>query len=253
MKRRKITALLLATLFVLSVMTACGNTTPTTPAASSEPAASSAAPAASSEASAEATPEPEPAASKDPVTLKMWESDGPEKTSWKPPPRKTTAMNPHVTFEYEPVGHTAAQKLSLDGPAGVGADTVAAPHEQARRVVSQGLILKPPIPTKSSQLRGARHQGVSYDGKLYATQPVWKPTRCSNNKALIQTPPQTWDELVDFSKTFNNAADGNNALSWEVGQRLFQLRLPLLLRPTSMARMAPTNPSTWSTVTRRQA
>lgn len=223
MKRRKITALLLATLFVLSVMTACGNTTPTTPAASSEPAASSAAPAASSEASAEATPEPEPAASKDPVTLKMWESDGPEKTFMEAAAAEYTAMNPHVTFEYEPVGHTdAAQKLSLDGPAGVGADVFAAPHDKLGEMVSQGLILEASNPDEiKANFVEPAIKGVSYDGKLYGYPTGVETYALFYNKALVQTPPQTWDELVDFAKTFNNAADGKYALSWEVGNAYF--------------------------------
>lgn len=220
MNQRKTTALLLAILMILSLLAACGNTTP---AASSAPASSSAAPASSSAATPEATPEPEPVAEKEPITLKMWESDGPEKTFMEAAAAEYTAMNPHVTFVYEPVGHTdAAQKLTLDGPAGVGADVFAAPHDKLGEMVSQGLILEA---SNADEIKASfvepAIKGVSYDGKIYGYPTGVETYALFYNKALVQTPPQTWDELIDFAGTFNSPKDGKYALSWEVGNAYF--------------------------------
>ena len=58
---------------------------------------------------------------KEPVTLKVWESDGVEKQFIEEMAKSYMDENPHVTIIVEPVAHTdAAQRLQLDGPAGVG-------------------------------------------------------------------------------------------------------------------------------------
>jgi len=220
MKNRKIPALLLAILMVLTALAGCGTATPAatdsaTPAASSTTASESATP--------EPTPEPTPEASKEPVTLKMWESDGPEKTFMEEAAKEYTALNPHVTLTYEPVGHTdAAQKLTLDGPAGVGADIFAAPHDKLGEMVSQGLILEASNPDEiKASFVDPAIKGVTYDGKVYGYPTGVETYALFYNKKLVTTVPQTWDEVVAFCKTFNDPKAGKYGISWDVGNAYF--------------------------------
>ena len=219
MKNRKIPALLLAILMTFTLFSACGNSAP----AASDSATPEASSAVSESATPEATPEPTPEASKEPVSLKMWESDGPEKTFMEEAAKEYSALNPNVTITYEPVAHTdAAQKLTLDGPAGVGADVFAAPHDKLGEMVSQGLILEASNPDEiKANFVEPAVKAVTYDGKVYGYPTGIETYALFYNKALVSTPPQTWDEVINFAKTFNNPKEGKYALSWEVGNAYF--------------------------------
>ena len=106
---------------------------------------------------------------KEPVTLKVWESDGVEKQFIEEMAKSYMAENPHVTIIVEPVSHTdAAQRLQLDGPAGVGADVFAAPHDKLGEMIVGGLILEN---TNADKFKGtfvqASLNATTYNGKLY--------------------------------------------------------------------------------------
>lgn len=214
MKNRRTIAITLAIFMMLSMLAACGTETP----AATTAGETTATPAETTAATTAATE-----ANKDPVTLKVWESDGPEKIFIEEAAAAYTALNPHVTITYEPVAHTdAAQKLTLDGPAGVGADVFAAPHDKLGEMVSQGLVLEVNDPALiKDNFVDAAIKGTTYDGKMYGYPTGIETYALFYNKALVQTPPQTWADVVAFAKTFNKPADGQYGISWDVGNAYF--------------------------------
>ena len=68
---------------------------------------------------------------KDDVTLKVWESSGETEEFIKKAGEAFTKKYPNIKIKYEnvEVGDVNTQ-IALDGPAGVGADVFAAPHDQ---------------------------------------------------------------------------------------------------------------------------
>lgn len=210
MKKRRVLALVLALVMVATLATACGQKPATT-----DPTATP-----SESASVAPTESAKPA---EPVSLKVWESDGPEKTFVEEMAKAYMAENTNVTITVEPVTHTdAAQRLQLDGPAGVGADVFAAPHDKLGEMLAGGLILEN---SNAAELKGsmveAAINATSSEGKLYGYPTGVETYALFYNKALVQTPPQTWDDVKAFAKTFNKPAEGKYALVWEAGNAYF--------------------------------
>ena len=151
------------------------------------------------------------------VTLKVWESEGPEKKFmlWA---GKEFKKATGVSIAYEPVGATDARaKMELDGPAGVGADVFVTPHDHIGALVSGGHVL--PVDdadTYMADFLPMAKMGASYNGKVYGYPLGAETYALFYNKALIQKAPKTWDEVISFAKTFNNKAEGKYALVWPV-------------------------------------
>lgn len=160
---------------------------------------------------------------KEPVTLKVWESDGVEKQFIEEMAKSYMADNPHVTIIVEPVAHTdAAQRLQLDGPAGVGADVFAAPHDKLGEMLVGGLILEN---AHADQFKGtfvqASLDATSSGGKLYGYPTAIETYALFYNKDLVSTPPATWKEVEEFAKTFNKPQEGKYAIVWDVGNAYY--------------------------------
>ncbi len=207
MKKRSILALVLALVMVATLATACGVAKPvseTTPTPSQ---------------STSATPSESPSTpAAEPVSLKIWESDGPEKLFVEEMAKAYMDANPHVTITVEPVGHTdAAQRLQLDGPAGVGADVFAAPHDKLGEMLVSGIIFEN---ANAAEIKGsmveAAINATSSEGKLYGYPTAIETYALFYNKALVPNPPKTWDEVKEFAKTFNKPAEGKYALVYDV-------------------------------------
>jgi len=221
MKTRRIIALALAALMMVPLLASCGDKTvgQETPAPATT---TQAAQTPKSEPTAEATAKPDSQA-KEPVTLRVWESDGVEKQFIEKMAEAYMAENQHVTIIVEPVGHTdAAQRIQLDGPAGVGADVFAAPHDKLGEMLVSGLILENAY---ADQFKGsfvdAALSATSSEGKLYGFPTAIETYALFYNKQLISTPPTTWKEIEEFAKTFNKPKNGLYALSWDVGNAYF--------------------------------
>ncbi len=210
MKKRSILALVLALVMVASLTAACGKQQGTDV---NTPAPTDTTSAAPTESSAPAAP----------VTLKVWESDGNEKLFIEEMAKQYMAENPHVTIVVEPVAHTdAAQRIQLDGPAGVGADVFAAPHDKLGEMIVGGIILENTNAesVKASMVETAIN-ATSYDGKLYGYPTAIETYALFYNKALVQNPPATWDEVKEFAKTFNKPSEGKYAIVWDVDDGYF--------------------------------
>ncbi|WP_424767051.1 maltose ABC transporter substrate-binding protein [Paenibacillus sp. sgz302251] len=129
-----------------------------------------------------------------------------------------------IEIKFEEIGAgDQVNKLVTDGPAGLGADVILFPHDNLGKAVTAGLIL--PNDYYEEQSRAANSEiavnAVSYDGVLYGYPRSVETYALFYNKALIPEAPKTFDEIVEFAKTFNDPASNKYALMWDVGNFYF--------------------------------
>lgn len=111
-------------------------------------------------------------------------------------------------------------KLTTDGPAGLGADVVAFPHDQIGRAASAGLVLPNDVfeAETSSENDPNAVSALTFDGILYGYPRSVETYALLYNKALIPTAPKTFDEVIEFSKTFNDPKNNKYSIMWELQQ-----------------------------------
>ena len=147
-------------------------------------------------------------ASADKVELVVWEStDGPDK--WlEQAGAKFTERYPNVTVKYVnvEVGDTASA-IALDGPGGTGPDLFAAPHDKLGELVVGGHVLPSDSAAVSEKALSSCVDALTYDGVLYGYPTAAETYALYYNRALIteEEVPKTWDELIEWTQTFNDA------------------------------------------------
>ena len=157
-----------------------------------------------------------------PVTLKIWESEGPEKDFMLWAAAEFTKLHPNIMFEYEPVGsNDSRSKIELDGPAGAGADIFVAPHDHIGALVSGGHILVNEKAGFASDFVDAAVTGSTYNGKLYGYPVGIETYALFYNKDVFSTPPKTWEEIETFAKTWTNKSKNKYAIAWEPANAYF--------------------------------
>jgi len=203
------TFLLVVALFAFS---ACGDNTPApnAPAATQAPAA----PAATEPAAAPAQPA-------DGIVLRVAESLGGPDDFLIEAGRMFNEMYPHISVEFIniEVGGAVGQ-IEIDGPLGIGPDVFAAPHDQLGALIAGGHIL--PIPPASADyVRGlvfdSAITAVTSDGLLFGYPIAMETYALFYNRDLIDTPPNTFEELIEFSREFNAANPGQFGFIMDIG------------------------------------
>ncbi|OMF37816.1 maltose ABC transporter substrate-binding protein [Paenibacillus sp. FSL H8-0548] len=129
-----------------------------------------------------------------------------------------------IEVKFEEVGAAdQVTKLTTDGPAGLGADVVVFPHDNLGRAVTAGLVLPNDFYEEISRSENSEIavNAVSYDGTLYGYPRSIETYALFYNKALISEAPKTFDEIVEFAKTFNDVPNNKYALMWDVGNFYF--------------------------------
>ena len=125
-----------------------------------------------------------------PVTLKVWESDkGPDEFI-KKAGEAYTKTHPNVTIEYVHVElGDAAGQIALDGPAGVGPDLFAAPHDKLGELVNSGHVAATVNPAAvKNEVLGACAQAFLFPPK----HTPCSTTRTSSAKATFPRHGKTW-------------------------------------------------------------
>jgi arabinogalactan oligomer/maltooligosaccharide transport system substrate-binding protein len=155
----------------------------------------------------------------DAVTLRVWESlQGPDEFI-RQAGEKFTEANPNVTIEFVNVElGDAAVQIGLDGPAGVGADVFAAPHDTLGSLVEQGLIV-PVADTAALEANVLDFSlaALTSDGTLYGFPVAAETYAMFYNRDLVDTPPTSFDELISFATDFNAANSGKFGFTMDVG------------------------------------
>lgn len=161
------------------------------------------------------------------VVLTVWEStNGPDEFI-KKAGEAFTAKHPNITINYVNVElGDAAGQIALDGPAGVGADLFAAPHDKLGELVSAGSVL----PTVNADavkkaVLGACSTALTYNGTMYGYPVSAETYALFYNKALIKENelPKTWEELAAWSKKFNAANPGKYGFIMDVGNAYYTI------------------------------
>ena len=124
-------------------------------------------------------------------------------------------------FMNQLVHQMLVQKLNWTGPAGVGADVFVAPHDHVGALVAGGHVLPVSDTSFINDFVDAAKVAGTYDGKLYGYPLAIETYALFYNKDIIKNPPKTWDEVIDFAKTWNNKADNKYALVWGVGNAYY--------------------------------
>lgn len=138
------------------------------------------------------------------VVLTVWESTGGPDDFIKQAGEAFTKENSNITIEYINVelGDSSAN-IALDGPAGVGPDLFAAPHDKLGELVSGGHILTTNDAANiTSQVLGATSKALTYDGDMYGYPVSAETYALFYNRALVadEDVPTTWEGIKAFAK-----------------------------------------------------
>ena len=208
---KKLLSLILALVLMLSLCACAGGrqSAETTASADETASANSSEPAAETESAAEA----EPAAEEKEISgdLLVWL---PYEDHAQAFIKAFNEKYPNVNVEYEIIGSLeTAEKLSLDGPAGIGADVIWTGADRFN--IDDGYIEPFPADVQArieEVLLDAAVDAKMKDGKMYGLPISLQTVALYYNKDLVETPPETFEEILEFAKTYNDAANGKYAL-----------------------------------------
>ncbi|RKP54166.1 maltose ABC transporter substrate-binding protein [Cohnella endophytica] len=205
-------ALLMSLAFTtVFALTACGSKN-NNEASSSQ---SASAPAATESASESAEAPADDLKAEDGATLVVWESKEFRENMDKVAKAFTEQYNIPVKVE-EVNEPDQVNKLINDGPAGVGADVVIFPHDNLGKAVSAGLLLENDYfqDVTTSENSEASVKAFTFQDVLYGYPRSVETYALFYNKKLIPEPPKSYDEVIEFAKTFNK--NGQYAMMWEI-------------------------------------
>ena len=167
------------------------------------------------------------AADKGKINLKVWESDKGPDAFIQQAGDAFTKKNPNIKIEYVHVElGDAAGQIALDGPAGVGPDVFAAPHDKLGELVSGGHVLATEnAAAVKKQVLGACSTALTYGGKMYGFPVSAETYALFYNKKLIKEGdvPKTWEALAAFAKKFNAANSGKYGFIMDVGNAYYTI------------------------------
>jgi len=154
----------------------------------------------------------------DPATLVVWMDND----DWAEAVIEAfTAHHPHVEVIYQHMGNVDARdRVSLDGPAGIGPDVFLFPHDHLATAIMDGLI--EPIPLEyqelhTTELISTAVYTVSMDGEMYGVPISIENIALFWNIDLYgEEPPETFEEILEFAREYNDPATGQWALTWQV-------------------------------------
>ena len=114
----------------------------------------------------------------------------------------------------------APDKFQAAAGAGKGPDIFCWPHDRAGEWARSGLIVpvRPPRRLRE-QIEDSAWQAFSYQGQLWGYPLAIEAVGLIYNKALVATPPATFDEVIALDKAL--AARGRKALLWDYNKTFF--------------------------------
>lgn len=152
------------------------------------------------------------------IELKIWESSGPESAFIQAAIKEYRTINPKVKIIYEPVESTDARnKIEMDGPAGVGADIFVAPHDHIGALVAgQHILPVEDAETYMNDFLPLAKKAATFDGVIYGYPLGAETYVLYYNKDVFPEPPSSWEEIIEFAKTWNKPVEGKYAIAWNV-------------------------------------
>ena len=135
-----------------------------------------------------------------------------------------TAKYPNVNVEYQTWDLDEEHIQALAGPTGTGADVFVIGNNAITAALKDGLL--EPFPSDlqakyQNTIRDNALQMFTIDGKLYGAPIDLEPMGLFYNKDLVATPPTSFEQIIDFAKTYNDPSADKYALRWEVNNPFF--------------------------------
>lgn len=161
------------------------------------------------------------------VILTVWESTGGPDEFIEQAGEAFTKLYPNIKINYVNVelGDSTTQ-IAWDGPAGVGPDLFAAPHDKLGELVVGGHVM----PTAGLEEVGAKvldscRNALTYDGVMYGYPVSAETYALFYNKDLISEDqvPKTWEGLKEFCKKFNAENPGKYGFLMDVGNGYYTI------------------------------
>ncbi|MCQ2597505.1 MAG: maltose ABC transporter substrate-binding protein [Treponema sp.] len=167
------------------------------------------------------------ASAADKITLTVWESNlGPDEFI-KQAGAAYTKANPNVEIKFVNVElGDACGQIALDGPAGVGPDLFAAPHDKLGELVTAGHVLETVnAEAVKKNVLGACSQALTYEGKMYGYPVSAETYALFYNEDLISKDevPATWNDLEKWTLQFNQKNPGKYGFLMDVGNGYYTI------------------------------
>lgn len=142
------------------------------------------------------------------VTLTVWESAEVEDFIVAAG-EAFTELYPNITIEYVNVELAdSTSQIALDGPAGVGPDLFAAPHDKLGVLVEAGHVLETDLDddTLSSILETCQ-EALDYDGVMYGYPVSVETYALFYNEDLLSADevPTSWDEVIEMGSSWTDS------------------------------------------------
>ncbi|HEY0953546.1 MAG TPA: maltose/maltodextrin ABC transporter substrate-binding protein MalE [Roseateles sp.] len=111
-------------------------------------------------------------------------------------------------------------KFQQAAGAGKGPDIFCWPHDRVGEWAKAGLLtpLRPSAQLKAESEESA-WAALSYRGRIWGYPIAIETTGLIYNKALVKTPPQTWDEVIALDKQLR--PQGKHAILWHYNKSFF--------------------------------
>lgn len=161
------------------------------------------------------------------VILTVWESTGGPDEFIKQAGEAFTKLYPNIKINYVNVelGDSTTQ-IAWDGPAGVGPDLFAAPHDKLGELVVGGHVMPTAGPAEvGAKVLDSCRNALTYDGVMYGYPVSAETYALFYNKDLISEDqvPKTWEGLKEFCKKFNAENPGKYGFLMDVGNGYYTI------------------------------
>jgi arabinogalactan oligomer / maltooligosaccharide transport system substrate-binding protein len=103
-------------------------------------------------------------------------------------------------------------QLRVAGPAGEGPDIIIGAHDWLGELVTNGLLAPIDLGAKAEEFAPVALSAFTWDGELYGVPYAVENIAFFYNTDMVETPPATWDEVVEMSKQI--MADGTAEYGW---------------------------------------
>jgi arabinogalactan oligomer/maltooligosaccharide transport system substrate-binding protein len=136
---------------------------------------------------------------------------------------------PDTNFSWHEMGNVdSLTNLSLDGPAKLGADIIFFPHDHIDRAVNEQLVLPLGLDI-SDEMHGRFHESaiasVAHNDNYWGIPLTTQSVAFFYNQTLIEElgfePATTFEEIFEQGAQFNNPANNEYILRWQVGDSFF--------------------------------
>ena len=118
----------------------------------------------------------------------------------------------------------SSTQIALDGPSGIGPDLFAAPHDKLGELVAGGHVL-PTVDAEAvaAAILPSAAQALTYDGVMYGYPTTADTYVLFYNKELVDKAPETFEELADWVREFNEANPDKYGFVMDVGNAYYTI------------------------------